>query len=287
MAEEKQEYGILVWTGLRQLQALRDAVTWSLGGQVEFKSDEEEHLSLSEKTAGRWLEAQGLQTKDAPDVGLSLVGMIGAAIEQRRIELLGPHALQAIRHGQRARHRDVKDFGTERSGAGWSDAANFCITSAFLRLLGAWEQYELDVLKSLYYYRPTGESPGSEAERLLIEPELHVVYEQPVVDSKNPEKPNYTFPPEWTNVRKKAGYNGPRAKLLSKKFDIEAMHGDGAEREQNQDQRKRWYDQRNDIAHGRAKVNMALSEYVEVEIFVYRAMIHVADQCLAKHKLLV
>ena len=93
------------------------------------------------------------------------------------------------------------------------------------RLLGAWEQYELDVLKSLYYYRPTGQSPGPEREQMVIELELPVVYEEPAHDPKNPDRPNYSFPPEWTAKKKEAENNVKRARLFSHDFGITANHG--------------------------------------------------------------
>lgn len=49
-----------------------------------------------------------------------------------------------------------------RSGVGWNDLPNFIITSGFVRLLGASEQYEMDAIKSLLYYRPMGRSAAPE-----------------------------------------------------------------------------------------------------------------------------
>lgn len=284
-----EQYGRLVWTGLRQLQALRDAVTWSLGGNFGFQPSQDEFALLDKTTIGQWLETQGLPVVSSGESDLSLTGMIAAAINGHVLSLAGPSATAIISHGRRATHQDVKDFGTERSGAGWSDAANFCITSAFLRLLGAWEQFELDVLKSLFYYRPSGESPGPQAEQIVIEPELEVVYEEPVRDPKHPEKLNYSFPPEWTQQKKEAENNVTRSMIFSRKYDVVTIHGgpDKKKLKENRKLRDDWYESRNAIAHGRKQVTMTLAEYAEVEVFVYLAMAHVAEQCFEKHKLLV
>ncbi len=171
MSNNPKKVGKLMWTGLRQMQSLRDALAWSLGGEA-----------VDETTISEWLQAQGLANMLA-ESKLSLVGIISAAVDDCRIRLLGDDACRAVRQGQRASHKDADDVGTERSGAGWANAANFCITSAFLRLLGAWEQYELDVLKALVHYRPTAEVLGPPAEQLLIEPDLSAVHEEPTPDN--------------------------------------------------------------------------------------------------------
>lgn len=290
MSKENPDYGRLVWTGLRQIQSLRDAVAWSLGGEVLFQTSESgEAAYLNEQTANKWLKTQGLPTVNIEASCRSLVGIISMAIDGHRRQLLGSEAWQASEHGGRTTFSDIKDFGPDRSGASWSDAANFCITSAFLRLLGAWEQFELDVLKSLYYYRPSGNSPGPEAERMLISPELELVYEEPIADPQNPYKLNYSFPPEWSDVKKDAENNAKRASFFKNQYGIVTIHGDPDKKQlkQNHKQYTEWYVRRNAIAHGRKRITMTLAEYLEADVFAYHAMTNVARQCLEKHKLLV
>jgi hypothetical protein len=44
---------------------------------------------------------------------------------------------------------------------------------------------------------------------------------------------------------------------------------------------------RNAIAHGRAGVQMTLGEYIDVDAFVAKAMMHVSTQCKEKLKLII
>ena len=171
MTDNSNTTGKLVWTGLRQMQALRDALSWSLGGKA-----------VKEPEVAEWLSEQGFPTTPVGG-GQSLVGLIASVMDQHRLHLLGDAAYAACVQEQRSSHLDTDDVGTDRSSAGWENAANFLITSAFVRLLGAWEQYELDVLKALVHYRPTGEALGPPAEQTFIKPDLSVVHEEPIPDN--------------------------------------------------------------------------------------------------------
>ncbi len=276
MPDDSVTDGKLAWIGLRQMQSLRDALVWSLAG-----------YAVDQAAIGDWLQQQGLDNV-LTGGGPSLIAVIHSAIHDRRKSLLGADADTAIQRERRAAHPDTEDVGADRGGARWALAANFCITSAFLRLLGAWEQYELDVLKALVHYRPTGEALGPPAERMLIEPDLAVVHEEPVPDTSPPDERTYVLTPQWTQIRKKVKYNDKRRKYLLDHFQIETIPGADAEtKNENDEWRNRWYEQRNRIAHGRANVTMTLSEYVNADVFIYRSVIFVAEQCREKHSLLV
>ena len=139
MATDKPPSGELVWAAVRQQQALRESLAWTLDGKFLFQATEEEVadledapectdgwtlLSLSEKTVPIWLRQQGL----GRHISASPTN-IGTAIESYRIEAIGSDAYKAVRSGQRYAHQTTEDFGAERSGAGWFRSINFCITS--------------------------------------------------------------------------------------------------------------------------------------------------------------
>ena len=60
-----------------------------------------------------------------------------------------------------------------------------------------------------------------------------------------------------------------------------------AERKANNKLRKEWYAKRNTVAHGRAGVTISLKEYLDVDAYVTRSMVHLATQCQDKQKLIV
>ncbi len=282
--------GKLVWAALRQLEALRESLTYTLDGELLFRATKEEAaelrdpeenfidgralLTLDKRTLPVWLRQQDLPdyiTKDHPS--------IATAMEGYRIHLLGPSAYKALRSGQRSAHQESEDFGSERSGAGWMRSINFCITSAFVRLLGAWEQYEVDVVKALFYYRPTGQPLGSEDEHIPIQAEESVIREQPVPEAGKSKRLVYAKPPLWTWLRTHVENNGERRTIMSRVFRVEPTE-DNALRDQ-------LYDKRHAIAHGRADVEITLAKYVEADVFVYRSIAHLAEQCRTMHKLIV
>jgi hypothetical protein len=180
--------------------------------------------------------------------------------------------------GSNAPAEEWVDLGEERSGAGWKDPANFLITSAFVRLLGAWEQYEMDVLKALFNYRPLG-LLGNEADQAVVQAETAVISEVPVVDG---ERRIYSNPPVWTWLRKHAENNVERAKIFKNVFGIVTRP-----KEVTNEQRNAWYEDRNAIVHGRAGVTMTLDKYIEVDVAVAKAMTYVSTQCIDNLKILV
>jgi hypothetical protein len=270
MSEDPQlSGGIALWYGLRQLQAIREALGWTLDRELHFH-DGNKQIRLNDETRASWLAGQDCAS-NAPS--------IYSAIDEHRNQLLGAEAYEAIQLGRRSRALDLDDHGHERSGAGWEKAIEFCITSAFVRLLGAWEQYELDVLKALFYYRPGGELLGPPEEQVVREAEVDVVREEPSSDG-------YVKPPIWTWVRKHAENNIERRKILARVFAIEVTPGTtNKERNENNCKRDDWYDKRNAIVHGRKQVIMSLHEFLEVEVFIFRSMRHLSRAVLARHQL--
>lgn len=53
------------------------------------------------------------------------------------------------------------------------------------------------------------------------------------------------------------------------------------------DQKKGWYEKRNAVAHGRAHPTMTLAEYIDVDFFVTKTMLHITRECREKLKLVV
>lgn len=273
MPNQQPPSGKLIWAALRQQQALRESLAWTLKGDFMFRLTKDEAFeleepltfgdtgwtlaSLDDTTLPAWLKQQGLGDHIVADMP-----SIAAAIDGYRLALLKGDAYQALKAGQLSA-QDGDDFGADRSGAGWTRSINFCITSAFVRLLGAWEQYEIDVLKVLFFFRPSGKAVGSTEEQLdqpddaSLEKLESIVQEEPVREG---DKKIYSKPPIWTWVRRFAENNEERRKIFTNVFGIDATppgHNDKTRRE--------WYDKRNAIAHGRADVEMTLAEYIDAD----------------------
>lgn len=243
-----------LWLGLRQAESLREALRANLNGQPLG------HLGVK-----NWLSTQGVEINDAfPDIQL-IWDALGTGFQKG----YGIHPEMLVR-GSNTPTPEWVDLGEERSGAGWKNPANFLITSAFVRLLGAWEQYELDVLKVLFYYRPLG-LLGHEADQTVVEADPSIISEKPLVDG---DKLIFCKPAVWTWLRKHAESNPERAKIYKNVFGITTLP-----KGYLNTQRDAWYEKRNAIAHGRAGVVMTLGEYIEVDVFVAKAMTHVSQQC--------
>jgi len=253
-----------LWLGLRQTEAIRESLKANLNGRP-FR-----YAGVKE-----WLSSQNVEVDEA----LLEEQLIGNALTAGFRSAYGVHPEMLVR-ASNAPTPEWVSLGAERSGAGWEDPANFLITSAFVRLLGAWEQYEMDVLKALFYYRPLG-LLGNEADQEIEEATPDVIREPPVVEKKK-NKLNYSKPPVWTWLKKQAENNIERTRIFKNVFGIEPIPEGFTDK-----QRDAWYEKRNKIAHGRAGVDMTLGEYIEVDVFVAKAMSHVSNQCKDRLKLLV
>lgn len=273
MSEPDGKNPPVLWAGLRQVQALRDSLTWSLGGSAL--------PSLDEAGVCDWLDAQGIPQKDrsgkdGEHISSNPIGRIdGSMMDESMRHLTKEEFFGAMQAGRRCTNPDVDDFGAARGGAGWSRAANFCITSGFVRLLAASEQYELDVLRCLFYYRPGGVL-GHPMDQELQEAELKAVYH-----SGQSGEEGITGPPIWGWIEKSAENNVERRKIFKRVFGISTTP------KEFNSKRDEWYDKRNAIAHGRSDVTMQLREYVEVQAFVIKSMLYLASECDTKQRLLV
>jgi hypothetical protein len=163
-------------------------------------------------------------------------------------------------------------FGENRASAGWQNPANFVITSAFVRLLGATEQIELDILKALFYYRPSGRIEGRSNETIRVDADI--ILEIPV---KELDKWVYQRPVIWTWIKKFAENNIERDKIFSNVFGIKTLPP-----ECDAKRKVEWYDKRNAIAHGRSNVIMKLGEFIDVLAYFVQSLRFLAEQCRQK-----
>jgi hypothetical protein len=254
-----------LWLGLRQAESLREAVNLPLNGKP-----------LPVDSISKWLRTQGLEwSTDAPETPA-----IWTSLDNGFTDGVGISPGMLVR-GSNAPLPEWTNLGEERAGAGWKDPANFIITSAFVRLLGASEQFELDVLKSLLYYRPQG-LLGHEADWIEQTVDCEVIREVPQPDEKSPDVLVYAKPPIWTWLRRHAENNIERTRVFKQVFGLSTVPPDHKPK-----QKQEWYDKRNAIAQGRAGVKMTLREYIEVDVFVAKSMLFLSGQCRERLKLLL
>src|SRR4051794_11350795 len=187
-----------LWLGLRQTEALRESLNLTLNG----RSLPNQRLGEPPREGMRaWLETQDVPANEEMPAESLLYETLAEGFRRG----CGIHPEKLVR-GDNAPSPNWVDLGAERSGAGWRNPANFLITSAFVRLLGASEQFELDVLKALFYYRPSG-LLGHEEDWIEQKVEPEVIRESPQTDDKDPNKQVYQKPPLWTWLRKQAENN--------------------------------------------------------------------------------
>jgi hypothetical protein len=258
------DLGHLLYSGLDQIQAIRESLLKGLNGVIAVETANPDPHKIA-----RWLDEQGMSELPAGEIGPSIWWAISQWFERR----FG-NELETLVKRSAAPHPKLFEIGEKRSGAGWKDPANFIITSAFVRLLGSEEQYEMDVLKALFYYRPSGPL-GNELDQDTIRANVEDFFEEPE------HRRTYTKPAVWTWLRKHAENNVEREKIFKNVFDISTIPGDYSKKKTD------WYEKRNSIAHGRKGIVMSLSEYSDVEVFVAKTMTYISEQCCERLKLIV
>ena len=259
-----------LYVALRQVEALRESVCWSLSGDALPAGQPEAMYS--------WLQSQGFGnairlTDDSHWKHQMLSTTVDGAFEDkfgRSIQSLAPRWFSP--------GPGLADIGASRSGAGWSQSANFVTTSAFVRLLGCSEQFEMDVLKALFQYRPSGVQTNG-PKLPLVEVEDAVILEVPRLEG---DKQIYEKPAIWTWIRRHAENNVERDKICASVFGFRTVAPEFKPKVKQE-----WYEMRNAIAHGRKGVEMSLMEYVDAEVFVIKSMFHVAQECQEKHYLII
>jgi hypothetical protein len=266
--------GFVLWTALRQIQAVREAV----GDAVDAALCKSESRHPIEKSAFWWRE-QGVP--EISNTTLATSEVILKCVYEQITKDTERSEDQLYEDSAGRRFGWAGDRGGERSSAHFtSPPFTFAITSGCIRLLGALESFEMDALKALLYYRPGGYPCGPEAEFEEREVERHVVLENPRKAEKNSNDEFYEKPVIWTWIRKPAENNEERRRILWRVYRIDC----GASKSDNKERRD-WYDKRNSIAHGRNKVDMLLGDYCKLEMLVIRTIYHIADECASRLKL--
>ncbi len=249
---------------------------WTLGGAALGEADP--------SAVRQWLAEQGLDS-GATDLGSRpSLSLIVSAVETYRDKTLGRQASLVAELSSSIINPRAKQVGVTRSGGGWAEGARFCIAAAFVPLLGSLEQFELDVLKSLLYYRPMG-TPGPTEEWEDVVVDLEIVTEVPEVKGGSEY---FTRPAIWTWIKPKALDKDQRRILFSRVFKIDLAFED-ANRARNEvnNARKDYFEKRNKIAHGREGVEISLKEFADVDVFVTQSMLHLAKECRTKQRLIV
>lgn len=263
---------IVAWAAKRQIQALHDAVAWSLG----FVLNPNNQSNMPAKEINEPLYNHGLDCADEEADYLFEFGSFMDSYIQNKGNL------STIEHKASSSISDASfDFGEERAGATWYELDNFIITSAFVRLLGSIETFELDMLKALLHYRPLG-LIGPEQEQIEATVEEFVILEEPEIEKvKGSKREYYSYPPIWTWMRKSAYSNVERRRILTNVYKFGNV--DDYKNAQIDD----WYEKRNAIAHGRAAVKMTLKDYCDVEIYALKAVQHYEKECKTKMRLVI
>ncbi|TWT78798.1 hypothetical protein CA13_01950 [Planctomycetes bacterium CA13] len=171
--------------------------------------------------------------------------------------------------------RHAQGIGGQRIGNfsygmyGLNGIASFVVASTFVRLLGAWEQFEVDALRCLVYHRPHGMvGPTCDNELIAIDEELHL----------------RTFGSEisnegiWSWMKTPAENRVERRKILSRIYGIDMKSlkkGDSKKVDG-------WYETRNRIAHGRGDANVLFATYIEADAFIFQQILRLSKQCKEK-----
>lgn len=271
--------GVAIWAALRQIEALRESVAFTLEhGAIQ------RNKKLDIEEFAQWIRDQGVTPviityrdfetdQETGEEKVHLLTSMEEFLEERY-----PYT-RAVRNEMRYTQHGGFDFGVHRSGVGWNNLPNFVITSAFVRLLGASEQFEIDVLKSLLYYRPAGKDE-------LVD-ECDVVVVTPEVLTEEPDESGaYSKPTIWTWIKKSAENNVERKKIFKGVYGIETTPEEfnGLKKSAVNKYRNELYEKRNAIAHGRANVKMLLSDYCTAEMFMFETIRTIGQQCLDKLK---
>jgi hypothetical protein len=230
---------------------------------------------LYSKALLKWLETENLPICQ-PEFFIER-GLAGMFLNESIESIFGSLAGASLQEYENAFQvsREAQDHGTKRSGTGCQNPVNFILTSAFLRLAGAFEEFQKDALKALFYYRPTGllGQPADQMEQVV---QFDDVFEPDSPENNGAKQ--YRKPVVWNWLRKQVQSKPNREGLFSDVFRIKL-------RPEGLDEKREWTTIRNAIAHGYEGANLTLRQYVEFEAFVVLSMKHLADQCKAKLKL--
>lgn len=167
-----------------------------------------------------------------------------------------------------------RDHGVERSSASWERWENFLTTSAMVRFMATLEQFELDALKALMYYRPEGMVARVQG-LPPIEAQEEVVHERPI---ERDQVWYYERPAIWTWMRRSAENNTERRQIFSRVFGIKFPQPTFGRRHQD------LCELRNMIAHGREAVLITVNDLLQIHGYVTSTIIEIRDRVLEKYQ---
>jgi len=266
----------LSWAAIRHLEALRESIASTLTGSAVTRG-----IDKPEEFFAGWLKEQGVTPRYyrvMPEETLKLDMRLSM---QETLKSHGVDLFYFNLVGRASRYADTTDVGVERSGTGWQRLPNFITSSAYVRLLGAMEQFEIDTLKTLLHYRPEGK--GYKAGRKVIEAAIEVATEEPDQDDR------YTMPALWSWLKRPAENTVERRKVFKTVYEIECYPAkfSGMSDKQIRAYYNEMYKKRNAIAHGRALVEISLAEYCRADAFVLALVEHMAEQCVRRYKIAI
>lgn len=162
------------------------------------------------------------------------------------------------------------------------------VALTFVRLLAAWDEYEINVLKALFHYRPPNRAVGPARERMLDYADEIFAEGRIEPYPEHPRSLMYANPLLTQWLRHATRDPDERRWAFEKTFGIELAIGLSEEvRFAYHCHRDAWYSRRKGIAHGEASLNMTPAEYGRAEDFVYISIDHLASECRTKQMLIV
>lgn len=276
---------IVLWTALRQMEAIRSAFFISLtqGGACQSlgSNDPNDLLEWAEREGIKpeWLLQSSETLDDIKASGLQSIPRVALAWNWAIMNDTGVDYGKVVAEGTRttvAINPDT-DYGPDRSSAHWDRWENFLTTSAMVRFMATLEQFEIDALKALFFYRPQGAGiPVEEYDD--VEATEKIIFEQPEIRD---QVAYYKFPSLWTWIRRSAEENSQRRQIFSRVYEIrfpqpkfDKKHADLC-------------DMRNAIAHGRQRIDITFRELIQIHCYATTTMITVRDSIRERYRLIL
>lgn len=278
---------IILWASLRQLEAIRSAFFISLteGGACQRLGRDSKADLLEwadrEQIDPKWLLHDSEETfaDSVPETDVGSLTRVALAWNRGIIHDAGDSYGKAVVEGTYTTTTIFPDtdYGPDRSSAHCDRWENFLTTSAMLRFMATLEQFEIETLKALLYYRPQGTGIPTD-EYVEEEAQEDVVHEIP--ESRS-QVLYYKRPALWTWMRKAAEDNIQRRQIFSRVYDISFPQPDFGKKHAE------LCDMRNAIAHGRDRVDITVRELIQIHCYVMKNLIAIRDVVHEKYLLIL
>jgi|GEM_PF-5872559 len=278
---------IVLWASLRQLEAVRSAFFVSLtqgGACRKLASNTKADLLEWAKQEGidpQWLlhDSEDTFADSVPETDAGSINRVALAWMRGIRHESGDSYSKAVVEGtlSTASINPGTDYGPERSSAHWDRWENFLTTSAMLRFMATLEQFEIETLKALLYYRPEGTSilPNK---CVAQEVQEEVIHEEP---EKKGDVYYYKYPALWTWIRPSAEISYQRRQIFSRVYGI-SFPKTGFDKKHDQ-----LCEMRNAIAHGRKRIDITLHELIQVHGYVTKTMLTIRDTVYERYRLIL